>query len=115
MQFLRHNVVAPFADFLKRPGAWLILLFVLTYKIGDALGQNMLSPMIVHQGFTDTEYIAISKLVRFWSLVAGSLVAGALIARFGMARLLFGAGIDDDGRQFVVRAWSRTSAIRCRC
>jgi MFS transporter, PAT family, beta-lactamase induction signal transducer AmpG len=91
--FLRHNVVAPFADFLKRPGAWMILLFVLTYKLGDALGQNMLAPMIVHQGFTDTEYIAINKLVRFWCLAVGSLVAGALIARFGMIRLLFGAGV----------------------
>jgi PAT family beta-lactamase induction signal transducer AmpG len=92
-QFLRHNVIAPFADFLKRRGAWLILLFVLTYKLGDALGQNMLSPLIVHQGFTDAEYIAISKVVRFWCLVIGSLVAGALITRFGMARLLFGAGV----------------------
>jgi PAT family beta-lactamase induction signal transducer AmpG len=91
--FLRHNVVAPFADFLKRPGAWLILLFVLTYKLGDAMGQNMLSPMLVHQGFSDTEYIAINKLVRFWCLVSGSLVAGALIARFGMSKLLLGAGV----------------------
>ncbi len=91
--FLRHNVVAPFADFLSRPGAWLILLFVLTYKIGDAMGQNMLSPMLVHQGFTDTQYIAINKLVRFWSLVIGSLAAGGLIARFGMSRLLLGAGV----------------------
>jgi PAT family beta-lactamase induction signal transducer AmpG len=91
--FLRHNVVAPFADFLKRPGAWLILLFVLTYKVGDAMGQNLLAPMLVHQGFSDTEYIEINKLVRFWCLVAGSLIAGALIARYGMSRLLLGAGI----------------------
>ncbi len=91
--FLSHNVVAPFADFLKRRGAWLILLFVMTYKLGDAMGQNMLAPMIVHQGFSDTEYIAINKLVRFWCLVIGSLIAGGLIARFGMSRLLLGAGV----------------------
>ena len=91
--FLKHNVYDPFVDFLGRPGAWLILLFVLTYKLGDAVGQNMLSPMVVHQGFTDTDYVAINKLVGFWALVIGSLVAGAMIARFGMARLLFGAGI----------------------
>jgi PAT family beta-lactamase induction signal transducer AmpG len=91
--FLKHNVIDPFADFLKRPGAWLILLFVMTYPVGNALGQNMLAPMLVHQGFSDTEYIEINKLVRFWCLAAGSLVAGALIARFGMSRLLLGAGI----------------------
>lgn len=93
VHFLRHSVAGAFADFLKRPGAWLILLFVLTYKVGDAMGQNMLSPMLVNQGFTDTEYIAINKLVRFWCLAIGSLIAGALIARFGMGRLLLGAGI----------------------
>jgi PAT family beta-lactamase induction signal transducer AmpG len=93
LHFLQHNVIAPFADFLRRPGAWLILLFVLTYKLGDAVGQNMLSPMVVHQGFTDTDYIAINKLVGFWALVIGSLIAGAMIARFGMSRLLFGAGV----------------------
>jgi PAT family beta-lactamase induction signal transducer AmpG len=91
--FLRHNVVAPFLDFFRRRGAWLILLFVLTYKLGDAVGQNMLSPMIVAQGFSDTDFIAINKLVGFWALVLGSLIAGGLIARFGMVRLLFGAGV----------------------
>jgi PAT family beta-lactamase induction signal transducer AmpG len=91
--FLRCNVIAPFGDFLRRPGAWLILLFVLTYKLGDAMGQNMLSPMLVHQGFSDTEYIAINKLVRFWCLLIGSLVAGAMIARYGMSRLLLAAGM----------------------
>jgi PAT family beta-lactamase induction signal transducer AmpG len=91
--FLKHNVVSPFSDLLRRPGALLILLFILTYKLGDALGQNMLSPMIVHQGFSDMDYITISKFVRFGFLALGSLLAGGLIARFGIARLLFGAGI----------------------
>jgi len=92
-QFLRHNVIDPFADFLKRPGAWVILLFVMTYPVGNSLGQNMLAPMLVHQGFSDTQYIEINKLVRFWCLAGGSLVAGGLIARYGMSRLLLGAGI----------------------
>ncbi len=91
--FIRHNVADPFVDFFRRRGSILILLFVLTYKLGDAVGQNMLSPMIVAQGFSDTDFIAINKLVGFWALVIGSLIAGGLIARFGMVRLLFGAGV----------------------
>lgn len=90
--FLRHNVIEPFVDFFRRPGAVLILLFVLCYKLGDAVGQNMLSPMIVAQGFSDTAYITINKLVGFWCLVVGSLAAGTLVARFGIVRLLVGAG-----------------------
>jgi PAT family beta-lactamase induction signal transducer AmpG len=106
--FLKHNVADPFLDFFTRPGAWLILLFVLTYKLGDAVGQNMLSPMVVAQGFTDTDYIAINKLVGFWCLVIGSLIAGALIARFGMGRLLFGAGIIMSGANLMFAAVAAT-------
>ena len=106
--FIRHNVAAPFVDFFRRPGAWLILLFVLTYKLGDAVGQNMLSPMIVQQGFSDTEYIAINKLIGFWALVIGSLIAGALIARLGMVRLLFGAGVIMAGANLVFAAVAAT-------
>ena len=106
--FLQHNVAAPFLDFFTRPGAWLILLFVLTYKLGDAVGQNMLSPMIVHQGFSDTDYIAINRLVGFWALVIGALMAGALIARFGMSRLLFGAGIIMAGANLMFAAVAST-------
>jgi PAT family beta-lactamase induction signal transducer AmpG len=106
--FLRHNVADPFLDFFSRPGALLILLFVLTYKLGDAVGQNMLSPMVVHQGFTDTDYIAINKLVGFWALVIGSLIAGGLIARFGMSRLLFGAGLIMAGANLLFAAVAST-------
>ena len=71
----------------------------MTYKLGDAVGQNMLSPMIVHQGFSDTDYIAINKLVGFWCLVIGSLVAGGLIATF----LSFSAFVGGD---FVIIMYS---------
>ncbi|MBV9842825.1 MAG: MFS transporter [Sphingomonadaceae bacterium] len=106
--FLRHNVAHPFLDFFERRGAWLILLFVLTYKLGDAVGQNMLSPMVVAQGFSDTDYIAINKLVGFWCLVIGSLIAGAMIARFGMVRLLFGAGVIMAGANLLFAAVAAT-------
>ena len=90
--FLRHNVAEPFIEFLSRPAALLILLFVLLYKIGDAFGQNMLSPMIVAQGFSDTAYIGITKSVGFWCLIVGTLCAGTLVARLGIVTLLIGAG-----------------------
>ncbi|HYZ48736.1 MAG TPA: MFS transporter, partial [Sphingomonas sp.] len=91
--WFRSTVVAPFAEFLRRPGAWLILLFVLTYKLGDAMGQLMLNPMIVDQGYSDTDYVAISKLVGFWALIVGSGLGAPMIARFGIARSLFISGI----------------------
>ncbi len=88
-----ETVIAPFVEFFQRPGAWLIIAFVLTYKLGDAMGQLMLNPMIVEMGYTDKAYIAVSKLVGFWALIAGSAMGPIVMARFGTVRSLFVSGV----------------------
>jgi PAT family beta-lactamase induction signal transducer AmpG len=91
--WFRSTVIAPFKEFLSRRGALLILLFVLIYKLGDAMGQSMLNPMIVDLHFTDKEYIAVSKFIGFGSLMAGIALAAPLIAWAGMGRSLFITGV----------------------
>lgn len=91
-EWLRETVIDPFAEFLKRRGSVLILLFVLIYKLGDAMGQGMLNPMIVDLGFTDAEYIAVNKLIGFWALIVGTAVGAPFIARLGMGRALVISG-----------------------
>ena len=91
--WFQSTVIAPFREFLSRRGALLILLFVLIYKLGDAMGQSMLSPMIVDLGFTDNEYIAVNKLIGFWALIIGSALGAPLIAKVGMGRALFATGV----------------------
>ncbi|WP_448664473.1 AmpG family muropeptide MFS transporter [Sphingomonas sp. CJ20] len=92
-QWLETTVIGPFREFLKRRGALLILLFVLVYKLGDAMGQAMLNPMIVELGFSDTEFIAINKVVGFWGLIVGTALSAPLLAWLGMGRALFVSGL----------------------
>ncbi len=91
--WLEETVIGPFREFFRRRGAVLILLFVLIYKLGDAMGQIMLNPMIVELGFSDTEFLAINKLVGFWGLVVGIALAAPFMAWLGMGRALFVSGI----------------------
>ena len=91
--WLTETVVNPFREFLGRKGAALILLFVLIYKVGDAMGQGMLNPMIVELGFSDTEFITINKFVGFAALIIGSALGGPFIAWLGMGRALFISGL----------------------
>ena len=91
--WLKETVVNPFREFLTRHGAFLILAFVLVYKIGDAMGQIMLGPMINELGFSDTEYIAVNKLIGFWALIVGSAIGAPFIAWLGMGRALFASGV----------------------
>lgn len=91
--WLRETVINPFIEFFSRQGAVLILLFVLIYKLGDAMGQVMLAPMIVDLGFSDTEYVTVNKFVGFAALIVGSALGAPFIAWLGMARALVFSGL----------------------
>ena len=92
-QWIEDTIIGPFREFFRRNGAVLILLFVLIYKLGDAMGQIMLNPMIVELGFSDTEFIAINKLVGFWGLIVGTALAPPFMAWLGMGRALLWSGL----------------------
>ncbi|NJC33586.1 PAT family beta-lactamase induction signal transducer AmpG [Sphingomonas jejuensis] len=92
-RWLQDTVVSPFAEFFRRRGAVLILLFVLIYKLGDAMGQLMLNPMIVELGFSDIEYINANKFVGFWALIAGTALGAPFLAWLGMGRALLVSGV----------------------
>lgn len=92
-KWLETTIIGPFREFLRRRGALLILLFVLIYKLGDAMGQIMLNPMIVELGFSDTEFIIINKGVGFWGLLVGIALAAPFMAWLGMGRALFVSGL----------------------
>lgn len=91
-QWLTEAVVNPFREFLSRHGAFLILAFVLVYKIGDAMGQAMLGPMIVQLGFADLDYISANKIWGFAALIIGSALGAPFILWLGMGRALLISG-----------------------
>lgn len=105
--WLSDTVVGPFREFFARRGALLILLFVLIYKLGDAMGQVMLNPMIVDLGFSDAEFLAINKVVGFWGLIVGTALAAPFMAWLGMGRALFVSGVlmMVSNFAFVILAW----------
>ena len=106
-KWLETTIVGPFREFLRRRGAVLILLFVLIYKLGDAMGQIMLNPMIVELGFSDTEFLVINKGVGFWGLIAGTALAAPFMAWLGMGRALFVSGLLMmlSNAMFAILAW----------
>jgi PAT family beta-lactamase induction signal transducer AmpG len=76
----------PLADFLKREGAFLVLLFVLIHKIGDTMANLMIRDLLVGLGFTKDEILYGDVWVGFFALLAGIFVGGVLYAKLGMKR-----------------------------
>lgn len=79
-------VVAPLSEFLRRQGAWLVLLFVLLHKIGDTLANLTLRLLLNDLGFSNDEIATFDVGVGFIALMVGIFVGGVLYARFGMKR-----------------------------
>ena len=76
----------PFAEFFKRQGAFLVLLFILLHKIGDTLGQLVLRLLLDDMAYTNDEIAIWDVGVGFWAYLIGIFVGGVLYAKIGMKR-----------------------------
>lgn len=78
---LKESVIDPFVDYFQRPGAILILIFIVMYKVGDNMASQMTIPFYLDLGYSRTEVGAISKVTGWIALTVGGLVGGALILK----------------------------------
>jgi PAT family beta-lactamase induction signal transducer AmpG len=77
---------APLAEFIKRKGALVVLLFVLIHKIGDTLANLTLRLLFEDLGFSNDEIAFYDVGIGFIALLVGVFVGGILYARLGMKR-----------------------------
>jgi len=86
-------VVAPFRDFLRRPGAWLILAFVALFKLGEALAGTMTPPFYRALGFSREDVAAVAGVFGLAATLAGVAAGGVLVAAIGTGHALVATGI----------------------
>lgn len=91
--WLYGAVVCPFADFMARPAWWAVLLFVIGYKMGEAMAGAMANTLYIEMGFALDEIAWVSKIFGFGATVAGTVIGGALVARLGVMRALLVFGV----------------------
>ncbi|ADE16812.1 major facilitator superfamily MFS_1 [Nitrosococcus halophilus Nc 4] len=90
---LREAVIAPFLEYFRRPDAFLILLFILLYKIGDTMASHMTIPFYLDLGYSKTEIGALVKGFGFWATIVGGLIGGGVMLRLGIYRALWAFGL----------------------
>jgi PAT family beta-lactamase induction signal transducer AmpG len=76
----------PFVQFFARPGAWLVLLFILVHKVGDTLANLTFRLLFDDLGFSNDEIAAYDVGIGFWAYLVGIFIGGVLYARLGMKR-----------------------------
>jgi MFS transporter, PAT family, beta-lactamase induction signal transducer AmpG len=92
-QDLRTAVVGPLKDFFSRKGAFVVLLFILLYKVGDSMASNMTTPFILDIGYTKTDIATVAKTFGMIATILGGLLGGAMMFRFNMKWSLVTFGI----------------------
>ncbi|WP_051278695.1 AmpG family muropeptide MFS transporter [Solimonas flava] len=79
-------VVSPLAEFFRRNGAWLVLLFILLHKIGDTLANLTVRLLLDDLGFSNEEIATYDVGFGFFAYLIGIFIGGVLYARLGMKR-----------------------------
>ena len=83
---VRVAVVAPLADFLGRPGALLVLGFILIHKLGDTLANLSLRLLFADLGFDKDVIAAWDVGLGLAATLFGVLAGGIVFNRLGMMR-----------------------------
>lgn len=88
---LLNAVYLPFKEFFERLGlqAILVLLFIVLYKVGDALINNMATPFVLNAGYSKTELGTIQTTFGFVATTVGVVGGGVFLTRIGLYRALW--------------------------
>jgi MFS transporter, PAT family, beta-lactamase induction signal transducer AmpG len=78
--------IGPILEFLRRSGAWIVLVFVLVHKIGDTLANLTFRLLFNELGFTNDEIAIYDVGFGFWAYFVGIFIGGFLYARWGLKR-----------------------------
>ncbi|XGV98982.1 MAG: AmpG family muropeptide MFS transporter [Leptolyngbya sp. BL-A-14] len=95
---LRQAVVLPFLEFFRRLGwqqALFTLIFIIVFKLGDAMVAKMAVPFLGGKGlgFSDADIGNIRQGMGLIATIVGTLAGGAVLSKIGINRSLwiFGA------------------------
>lgn len=85
-------VTLPFLEFFQRLGGIqtvFVLVFIVLYKLGDALVNNMSTPFLLQLGFSNADLGKIQGTMGLAATIVGVLAGGAVLSRLGINRSLW--------------------------
>lgn len=105
--WLKTAVLDPFGEFALRKNWALILLFITSYKLGDAFLGNMMNPFFVDVGFSKIEIANVTKVFGLVATLVGAFIGGVLTSRHGTMKALLYCGLIHmfGNLIFVLQAW----------
>lgn len=91
---LSDAVVKPLYEFFSRNNAWLILLLIVLYKMGDAFALSLSTTFLIRGvGFLAGDVGLVNKTLGLAATIIGALLGGILMRRLSLFKALMIFGI----------------------
>ncbi|MEL4886563.1 muropeptide MFS transporter AmpG [Pectobacterium betavasculorum] len=91
---MEQAIVAPLRDFFTRNNAWLILLLIVLYKLGDAFAISLTTTFLIRGvGFNAGDVGLVNKTLGLFATIVGAIYGGLLMQRLSLFRALMLFGI----------------------
>lgn len=91
---LEQAVVEPLRDFFNRNNAWLMLLLIVLYKLGDAFAMSLTTTFLIRGvGFDASDVGMVNKTLGLFATILGALYGGVLMQRLSLYRALLIFGV----------------------
>tara|TARA_Y100000591_G_scaffold316033_1_gene324248 strand:- start:2774 stop:4165 length:1392 start_codon:yes stop_codon:yes gene_type:complete len=116
LTWIGGTIGGPIISFIKKNGFWIaigILLFVFSFKVGEAFLGRMSIIFYKEIGFSKTDIAIYSKTLGWITTVIFTLLGGLFVIRSGVLKAMFLAGIimATTNLLFSVLAWSDKSEL----
>ena len=92
-KWFKYSVIAPFSDFKRYQKWYLILIFIILFKLADAFAGNLTLPFLIDTGFSKIEIASIVKTFGLFATLFGVFCGGVLVKKCGLAKTLWIASI----------------------
>ena len=91
---LQEAVWLPLREFFSRPGAWVLLVLIILYKLGDAFAGALTTAFLLRGiGFSLEDVGYVNKGMGLAATIVGALFGGALMVKLGLYRSLMAFGV----------------------
>jgi PAT family beta-lactamase induction signal transducer AmpG len=89
----KSYIITPFAQLMKEPHFVMVILFIITFKFGDAFIGIMTNPFLLEIGFSKIDIAFYVKTVGLFATITGALAGGILIAKYSLKTNLYIAAV----------------------
>jgi PAT family beta-lactamase induction signal transducer AmpG len=86
---LWEQYAGPIKQLFEKPNFWTVVIFILLFKVGEAMLVAMANPFWIDQGFTPSQIGFVVGTLGTLASIVGALTGGTLTARWGIMKALW--------------------------